>query len=311
MLDMLDHDALDDLARVLRAKLGPPRETPKQRRGRRLSFLGELVARHGTDLHPHVRRLLYDAERPEQSPSSESLVEEYGSWLKACRASVGVRPDGRVNRPGGKPRDPGPRVKTWAYSEEEFREAIRACARALGRLPTSNAYERWRAGEIRKARSGGAPVPRLPSGSTIGRNLKTWRAAIAAAAISEATLVPADPDQHSSGASSAVAAAVAALLPLSDAVAAARAAGVSLEQLAGLSSEPGTPPAADARFDAERWKVRLRDAGIGERKLLRAIGLPQGPYRRLLSGSLEPPLELVVMLAGVVGVPPSSLLASG
>ncbi|MHB1244351.1 MAG: hypothetical protein ACYC1P_13275 [Gaiellaceae bacterium] len=301
MLDMLDHDALDELARVLRAKLGPPRETPKQRRGRRLSFLGELVARHGTDLHPHVRRLLYDAERPEQSPSSESLVEEYGSWLKACRASVGVRPDGRLNRPGGKPRDPGSRVKTWAYSEEEFRDAIRACARALGRLPTSNAYERWRAGEIRKARSGGAPVPRLPSGSAIGRNLKTWRAAIAAAAVSEATLGDADPDQQTIAA---------AALPLTEAIAAARAATVSLEQLASLTVEPGAPPPAEARFDAERWKTRLREAGIGERKLLRAVNLPLGPYRRLLSGTLDPPLELLVALAGVVGVPPSALLTS-
>lgn len=307
MIDTLDESALEELAHVLRAKLGPRRPTAAERRGARLGFLAELVAEHGTDIHPRVQRRLYDEQRPAAAPRSELLVEEYRTWLKACRAAEGVRPDGRVNRArGSRPRDPSPRVKTLAYSEREIRDAVRGCAQARGRVPTSPAYERWRATQVRSATSGGAVV-RLPTLSTILRHTKTWRAALAAAALDGAALARVDEGARSAALPGAAAATA---LPLSEALVLARAANVSLEHLGGLTEEPGMPPAADASFDAAYWKTRLREAGIGERKLLRAINLPLGPYRRLLSGSFDPPLDLLVSLANVVGATPSVLLAS-
>jgi hypothetical protein len=187
MLDQLDGPALSELERALRGKLAAAQETPAERRGRRLGFLAELIRLTGAARPPRTQ---YDALRPPTAPSGQELVDEFGSWRKVCRAAAGVLPDGRINRTGGTnhPRTPGERQKTEAYTRDEIATAIRRCAYALGRKPTSGSYEQWREREIRKAKRHGQPRPRIPSLETVRRQFDTWRAALAAAAIDERAL---------------------------------------------------------------------------------------------------------------------------
>ena len=100
------------------------------------------------------------------------------------------------------------------------------------------------------------------------------------------------------------------VLPLSRAVALAASAGVSLEFLAGLTSQAGAPPAAAAGFDIPRWKARLLEIGVSEKAALAALHMQLGPYRRLMSGRDEPTLGQMTQFAGIVHTTVSALLTN-
>jgi hypothetical protein len=177
MLNELSGAALVELERALRGRLAEPPETPAQRRAGRLGFLAELIRETGLGRPP---RITYDQGRPASAPSGQELVDEFGSWRKACRAAAGVLPDGRIHRPGqsNHPRTPSSRVKTDGYTGDEIVKAIRRCAHAEGRKPTSLAYERWRDRKLGQAKRHGKTRPRIPALPTISRAFGRWEHAL-------------------------------------------------------------------------------------------------------------------------------------
>lgn len=335
MLDLLDGPALMELKRALTGQLNE-RESPAERRARRLGPLAELIAAHAPAYASRIPRTLYDAQQSPAVPSSHELVEEYGAWVKVCRAAEGVLPDGRVRRGDkNRPRNPGIRIQTPAYSRLEITNAIRRCAQRIGRRPTSRMYETWREGELRRVPAERRPQLRMPTLATIERQFGTWAAALAATALDERALAdvraeraPALTRSTAAGLSAPdVARAHAAgidvplttenrldheralALELPEAIRLAQALGCSLDHLAGVSAAAGTAP-PESRFDGPRWKERMRERRIGERALLHQVGLTLSTYRRILSGGIEPTLLTLTRFASVVGAPIMSLLAA-
>lgn len=336
MLELLDGPALMELKRALTGQLNE-QESPAERRARRLGPLAELIAEHAPSYTSRIPRTLYDTLQPPVAPSSVELVEEYGAWVKVCRAAEGVLPDGRVRRGDrNRPRNPGIRIQTPAYSRLEITNAIRRCALRLGRRPTSRMYETWREGELRRVPAEQRPSLRVPTLATTERQFGTWAAALAATALDERALAdvraeraPALTRAAAAGVSGAdVGRAQAAginvpltpddaldheralALELPEALQLAQALGCSLEHLAGVSAAAGAAPPA-SRFDAVRWKERMREKGIGEQALLRQVGLTLSAYRRTLSGRLEPTLLTLTRFSSVVDAPIASLLTHG
>ena len=330
MLDELDGPALAELEQALRGRLAPEAETPAERRGRRLGFLAMLIEQSGL---ARPSRVDYDRLRPANAPTGQELTAEFGLWSRACRAADGVLPDGRINRPSGDhhPRTPGARVKTLAYAREEILTAIRRCALATGRVPTSGAYERWREREVGKAKRFGKRVPRLPSLGTIARTFPRWRLAITAAAIDARDLEdartgrlprlerrPAKLSAHELEAigarqlltrKGAVDKNAVEQLSLSEALTLCRELDCSLEYLLG-SGDRGRAPTG-TRFAYETWKERLAGSGVGERELLNRIRMPSGHYRHLLRGQLEPTLAQLAVFAALAAMPAEALITNG
>jgi hypothetical protein len=89
MLDELKRSALAELERTLRVELAPY-ESPAERRWRRLGFLARLLKGEFPSLlgYPDIERKRYDELKPEAAPRSARLVEEFGSWKKACKAGL-------------------------------------------------------------------------------------------------------------------------------------------------------------------------------------------------------------------------------
>lgn len=75
-------------------------------------------------------------------------------------------PSAQRGGPGTRSRKP--------YTAEDCWAAIEACARALGRWPTSTAYIRWSRERRRRARELGLPDPRIPHYRVIRRLLSQW-----------------------------------------------------------------------------------------------------------------------------------------
>lgn len=330
MLDQLDGPTLAELERALRGRLAPEAETPAERRGRRLGFLAMLIEQSGL---ARPSRVEYDRLRPADAPTGQELTAEFGLWSRACRAADGVLPDGRINRPSGDnhPRTPGARVKTPVYTRDEILTAIRRCALAIGRAPTSGAYERWREREVQKAKRFGKRVPRIPSIGTVARAFPRWRLAVAAAAIDEceledararsmprlerrpAKLAPRELEAigatHLLTRKGTVDKSAIEQLLLGDALALCRQLDCSFEYLLG-SGDRGRAPTG-TRFAYETWKERLANSRVGERELLKRIRMPLGHYRHLLRGQLEPTLGQLTVFAALAAAPMQALLTEG
>jgi hypothetical protein len=111
---------------------------------------------------PYVERQAYDEHREHEDPGaarSALLTERYGTWSQACRAAHGLQPDGRKSQPG-QPWPTGGKVAK--FSDGECIASIRACADALGRVPSSHEYQRWRLWRMRTARKTGKRVRLAP-----------------------------------------------------------------------------------------------------------------------------------------------------
>ena len=155
---------------AIRFNNSPP-PTPAQTRIARLLPLAKLLA----DLPlpqglpaPVLRTADYDAARPAGAPSAERLAHEFGSWWDACRASYGLREDGRSTtgqQPWGQPlRDRRMKLPT-AYEKADVTKALRMCRDEIGIEPSTTQYERWSNARRRKAMASGHQMnlPTLPA----------------------------------------------------------------------------------------------------------------------------------------------------
>jgi len=129
MAATLERDGLVELERTVRLAVTPPARTPAERRVAELGYLADLLCTHGNrepgQLARHLQamapaeqrvlvgrrrivrlldqmpaalvdRVVYDELKPEGVPSSDWLVDRYGSWKRACRAADGLLADGRT-----------------------------------------------------------------------------------------------------------------------------------------------------------------------------------------------------------------------
>lgn len=98
-------------------------------------------------------------------------------------------------------------------------------------------------------------------------------------------------------------------LMLSDALQLCRRLDCSLEYLLGSGDRDRAP--AGTRFAHATWKERLATSGVGERQLLKQLGMPLGPYRLLLRGKHEPTLAQLTVFAAIAAAPLQALLTEG
>jgi hypothetical protein len=163
MTEVASRAALREVAVRLHAKLNAPANA-RERRVAELGFLAKLLAefpQHPGRL-PYVERGLYDERRPSDAPDapqSARLAEHYTSWRRACYAAWTLLDDGRWTE-GGLPWPaslPG-KVQPPPYTRDEAIASLKLCAEAVGRVPSSSAYLRWRQNRINLGRSRGAEV---------------------------------------------------------------------------------------------------------------------------------------------------------
>ncbi len=162
--------------RAVALKLSPI-PTASDRREEELGLLHSMLEEAGCTEAGirRIPRIDYDARRSPPSPPSKVLVERYGSWLRACQAAAGLRaPKGE--QAGRRPwsiRTLGNR-RPPAYTRDEVLDAVRRCAVAVDRIPSSNVYYRWAAYWHRRAREEGAAPPRLPAQRSVERHFNSW-----------------------------------------------------------------------------------------------------------------------------------------
>ena len=157
MLDVLEPDGREALARALHAQVHAP-ATAAERRWAELGLLARLLDEHPQKAAvPYVKRQVYDrAAEAAEAPPSERLVERFGSWRRVCWAAWGLLSDGRsamgglpyqLNRPDRRGYRP--------YTVEEALASVCACSEALRRLPSSSAYHKWAREKKQQARASG------------------------------------------------------------------------------------------------------------------------------------------------------------
>jgi hypothetical protein len=307
---------------------------PGSWRPRRARITGELPTQ---EWHA-IEASRYDELRPDAAPSSSFLTRRYGSWQAACRAADGLLPDGRytgISTPWSNRQHDRPR--TGAYSREEVAQAIRACALALLTEPSCHQYLLWRSRRLRTARENGADPPRFPSHAVIMNRFGSYRAALAAAAISDEELASARATRAGLtagmlassprarlaqlGAEAAAELGLDAVmlgsllkkgfgdLPLPQAHALAHALAGSLDWLAERTPAIGDTPSCSASLDPDRIRHLRAHASLSDTRLREHIGLPIGPWRRRLNGSLTPTLAEASRLAEALGCRIEDLLA--
>lgn len=332
MLDRLPAAAVWELERALTRQLRRV-PTAAEERVRELGPLARLLAERGRPAtgtreasEPEVaaawlvvERAVYDAHGPDDAARSGLLVERYGSWRKACRAASGLRADGRTTGPGKPWRSTAGVGPRRIYGNEDLVAAIRACARALGRRPSSSDYARWCRARRAYLRQGGSSdrVPTLP---VILARFGSWSRALSTSAITDADLsasravvgeesqLPSADDDLGRVASAVLSEEEQRLigersfaaLPLSRAALIAQHAGVSLDWLAGRTANRGQPVIGVVQFDGQSFARRRRQARVPEAQVRQRLGLPLGPYRQLLSGTREATLAQVATLAALV-----------
>jgi hypothetical protein len=347
MLAILSPVALAELESALAAALNPV-PSPSERRVAELGYLALLLSeiqpplthlrtesggdrgrRKAPELRvPRLRREVYETRQPvdaPDAPSAAKLVLRYASWLAACKAAYGLRDDGRYVGAGNPWRQPLAGRSRPTYNLDDALAAIRRCARELGRIPSAGDYHQWardakrlaRQRGVRLTRSNPSEHPLIPGIAVIyrlypktGNAANRWRAALADVGLTEPTIAAArktrlglDTNPNPPKADKQLMA-----LPLSKAIARARADGVSLDYLAGRSLRHGTPPAEDASFNASAL-VKARDqSNVPDERLRHAVGMQLGPWRRFLKGQIEPTLRQLVSLAALVDQPLDALV---
>ena len=287
---------------------------------------------------PVVEQLLYDQRRPAGAPSGEQLARRFGTWVLACRAVWGLQADGRYSGLG-RPWATGTRGKkrTARYTRAEALAAIRKCALAYGRRPTSNLYITWSAGRRAHARACASPPPRLPAYKHYHETYGGWPQALALAAISDSELAQARADRSEPGpdipedrtpagrlrAADVERLAAAGVRPrdvtqmlkrgfgeidLVRGVVLARVLGGSVAWLAGADPDPGDIPDTDLVLDVAAVRQRRGECKLPEQAIRDHIGLTANDWRRLLDRRDQPRLRELIELAGLLGVRPDYLL---
>jgi hypothetical protein len=295
MTSTLDAPARAELARALRLSLdrSPTRE---QRRVAELGFLAAMLdaraaqlaiappARRGAPpahahgigrwrpiTFPRVSMEDYDRDRPPGSLSGRRISERFGgSWRWACRSVWGLRQDGRYAGLGQPWRNAVRGQPRMRYSDEECLEAIRACARARERVPTSTVYIVWARERKAAARARGQHA-RIPDYQCLRRRWGGWRQALAAAALRPIDLAPA----AAAGRGAAAAASAAA--------------------------------AGDARItgpvmlDGAAVRRLRGDRGVRDGDLRRAAGMPLSTWRAALAGTVAVDEPVAATIAAMLG----------
>jgi hypothetical protein len=313
MLEQLTPFGRAELERALRLHLKPFELPTREGWLRDLGALGRLVG--GNDVGSDPTQATYEKERRDDEPSAEALVNRYGYWSIACIVARKAFLEGNKN--AARPRLSRGRRRSPAFTREEARTALRACALDTGRRPSPRTYDQWARRERTLARAGavsrrdGLPRKRIPYLDAIYRlypsGKNRWRSAVAETAITDDELI--DARRRRFGLV-APARADALDLPLSAAVAQAIAQRCSLEQLLDGSARYDAPPDPCTRFDGKAATAARRAAGVPEQFVREALRLGLGPYRRLLSGKDEPTLGQVAKLAGLLRVNATQLLTA-
>lgn len=194
--------ALEEVERALRGRFRGV-DKARVRRLRELRLLSVLLAENehlllGGDA-PYVPSDVYDIERraraqagdaaATEAPTSSKLRTRFGSWMRACAAAASIDDDGcfvgaRQPWPHG---TIGRRGASIPYTRDEVCQAIRDCAFAIKRVPSSAQYTEWRQGHVARLRAQGI-TPRIPAIGCIYRllapkpTLRTgWRTALSSA----------------------------------------------------------------------------------------------------------------------------------
>lgn len=188
MVERTTTPALREVAMRLHAKLFAPAHA-RERRVVELGFLAKLLAEapQPAGLMPYIERQVYDTRREHDAPSaplSARLTERYANWRRACYAAWTLLDDGRWTEGGLPwPASPPGKVQSPPYTSDEAIASLKLCAEAIGRMPSSAAYARWRQNRINVARLRGAHV-RLARQERIGALLapdaqpyRRWREA--------------------------------------------------------------------------------------------------------------------------------------
>lgn len=180
LLDHLDRRSLTEIERLLGCLLASE-AGPAEARQQALGALMELRVSLGR----RPQRREYDALRPLGSPLSRTLSERFGSWARACRAAETESALAAGETPMRPLRAwPNPtrtRRRPPNYTREEVIAAVIECWKAIGRLPSSNAYYDWVRLRRRHARQNRSTPPRLPTQHSVERHFKGWAEVRAAA----------------------------------------------------------------------------------------------------------------------------------
>ncbi len=234
-------------------------------------------ARAGDAAHPPVRAVDYDRQRPESAPTARTLARRHGSWRRACALAWAMTAPG-AGRAWASTRTGG--AKAARYTPDEARAAVRAYARECGELPRDpHAFRLWRAARLGEPRAAGKPLPRWPSFTLIARRLGrgSWKRAM-----ENALITPDEIDEYRRALLTAM------RLPTTS---------------AGADDQRAAAPSlAGRRLSAASISERRKEMGLSHADLLRAAGLSNSAYRRLTTGSLKPPSELILRLAGLLGI---------
>lgn len=331
-----------EISRALAAQVGDPRPAAADVRVAELGALAALLNEiadptERTALRtqaPPLPQAIYDAQRPLGAPTSDWLSRKYDGWLKARRAAWGLLPDGRHAGPG----------RPWAcpvvkppisYQREDCVRSVRECALALGRLPSSADYVRWRRAVLDRARSETYHARRLAPYQVIKREFGNFKSLVLAASITERELLDAraawagpgrqaDLDRALSDRlrelgddawervgltieeRSIVIAGGAGRLPIDQAITLAQQLGVSLDFLAAQTSDPGEPPPPGAAFDGGVVSSVRHERGISETDLMDQMGWTRSVVRRVTNGALHPTLDQVRKLVRILAPDPSA-----
>jgi hypothetical protein len=172
MVRVATPDAGRHVHRLLAAELaGLP--TARELRLAELGFLKSMLPDSPDDRCEFTtcERATYDELRPTTAPSSRHLVDQYGSWSRACRAAYSLDEDGSP-RAAGKPWPTTNRGKPHElFTQDELLAAVRQCAeelRAAGLVgrPTSWQFDEWVRRRKLEARRRGQDI-RLPTAKAI------------------------------------------------------------------------------------------------------------------------------------------------
>ncbi|MCW2984201.1 MAG: hypothetical protein JWR63_1771 [Conexibacter sp.] len=268
---------------------------------------------------PVVDASLYDRLRPAGSPAAETLGRRFGGWHKACRAAYGLQPDGSTIGPG----------RPWAtpvhasrgvplYSEDGCIDAVRRCARSLLRVPSSQDYVMWQWAQ-RRRQPGKMPADLgLPAIGTVLKRFTTWQAVLDAAAICRhelaelrAAQVPSEaahPAVEGARRDEVLSGRELGRLPLSEAIALAVDAQVSIEWLAGDDNSVAPAPPAGAGLDTMAIRARRAETKVRDDALARAAKCTTGQWRQALAGRREFSAGQILAVASLLRCATSDLL---
>jgi hypothetical protein len=357
MISALDLAGQTEVHRALTLHIAKPAPQPLQDRWRQLGCLAEMLAEWSEhngrwvtltvwndEGCPIVGRSDYDAWRADQAPPSHDLVAKFGNWLNVCRAAYGLLPDGRW-RAGGRPwaqaaiYDRGKRL----YTKNDTAQAVRDCALALGRIPSTTDYYEYRRLRLRRLPD---TLDRqalcLPTLTVILKRHRHWKNALAAAAVSEQEIVAARqawlparaPRQPSTGETvgerlatmddhgllragltaaqrERLVAGGVGTITVSRAITLAHLLDGSLDWLVGTDPLPGAPVAVDAQLSGAAIAAARRASDVPERTICRRLKITTGDYRRLLRGTLDPSVSQLHALLKTLGTTASDLIKPG